>query len=95
MSLTLDWDRAKFHPVDDRTRRLDVPFPESLEEGTRQSLATALVTIEVVGGPVEDAKLSHAHIRLEITDDADMEDIKRKLQGVVDGVVPRTDGASG
>ncbi len=95
MSLTLDWDRASFHPVDDRTRQMNVPFPEHLEESIRVSLASALVTIELVGGPIEDAKLSHSHIRLEITLDADMADVKRKLQEVVDGVVPRTDGASG
>ncbi len=95
MSLTLDWERASFHPVDDRTRQMNVPFPEQLEENIRHSLASALVAIEMVGGPIEDAKLSHSHIRLEITQDADMEDVKRKLQDVVDGVVPRTDGASG
>ncbi len=95
MSLTLDWDRAKFHPVDDRTRQMNVPFPEQLEESTRTSLATKLITIEMVGGPIEDAKLSHSHIRLEITNDADMEDVKRKLQEVVDGVVPPTDDAAG
>ncbi len=95
MSLTLDWNRASFHPVDDRTRQMNVPFPEQLEEGTRTRLASALITIEVVGGPIEDAKLSHSHIRLEITQDADMDDVKRKLQEVVDGVVPRTDDTSG
>jgi hypothetical protein len=95
MSVTLDWDRASFHPVDDRTRQMNVPFPEQLDEGTRSSLAAALVTLEVVGGPIEDAKLSHGHIRLEITHDADMEDVKRRLQEVVDGVAPRSDGASG
>ena len=86
MSLTLDWERASYHPVDDRTRQLNVPFPEQLEEGTRTRLATALVSIEMVGGPIEDAKLSHGHIRLEVTNDADIEDVKVKLQEVVDGV---------
>lgn len=86
MALTLDWDRASYHPVDDRTRQLNVPFPEHLEEHTRTSLAAALVSIEVVGGPIEDAKLSHGHIRLEVTQDADIEDVKVKLQEVVDGV---------
>ena len=52
MTLTLEWDRAKLHPVDDRTERLDVPFPEDLEEGTRQALAAALVGLEYVGGPI-------------------------------------------
>ena len=86
MQLTLDWDRASFHPVDDRTRQMNVPFPEQLEESRRVSLAAALVTLEVVGGPIEDAKLSHSHIRLEISHDADMDDVKRRLQEVVDGV---------
>ena len=92
MSLTLDWDRASFHPVDDRTRQLNVPFPEQIDEGTRTSLASALVSIEVVGGPIEDAKLSHAHIRLEITHDADMDEVKRLLQGVVDSVAGSSAG---
>jgi hypothetical protein len=94
VSLTLDWDRASFHPVDDRTRQMNVPFPEHLEEHIRSSLAAKLVTIEVVGGPIEDAKLSHSHVRLEITHDADMAEVKRLLQGVVDTVVPPGDGAS-
>ena len=84
MSLTLDWDKASFHPVDDRTRQLNVPFPEQLDEGTRTSLAAALVSIEVVGGPIEDAKLSPDHIRREVTHDADMDDVKRKLQELID-----------
>ncbi|MFI5043046.1 MAG: hypothetical protein ACHQNA_14580, partial [Acidimicrobiales bacterium] len=95
VSLTLDWDRASFHPVDDRTRQMNVPFPEHLAEGLRSSVAAALVSIEVVGGPIEDAKLSHSHIRLEITNDADMQDVRQLLQGVIDSVVPRADGASG
>jgi len=95
VSLTLDWDRARLHPIDERTQRLDVPFPEELAEPTRQSLAAGLVTLQVVGGPIEDAKLSHAHIRMEITLDADMQEIKRRLQELVDGVVSRTDAASG
>jgi len=92
MSLTLDWDRASFHPVDDQTRQLNVPFPEQIDEGTRTSLASALVSIEVVGGPIEDAKLSHGHVRLEVTHDADMDEVKRLLQGVVDSVVGSSAG---
>jgi hypothetical protein len=89
VTLTLDWDRAKLHPIDDRTQRIDVPFPEDeLEEDARISLASALVGLEVVGGPIEDAKLSHAHVRMEITRDADMEAIKGRLQALVDGVLP-------
>jgi len=95
VTLTLDWDHATFHPVDDRTRRVNVPFPEEIAEGTRTSLADALVGLEVVGGPIEDAKLSHSHIRMEITRDADLEAIKRQLQELVDDVVSRTDDASG
>jgi hypothetical protein len=89
VSLTLEWNRAKLHPLDERTQRLDVPFPEQLPEGTRSSLAGALVSLEVVGGPIEDAKLSHAHIRMEITRDADMGEIERRLQELVDGVLSR------
>jgi hypothetical protein len=95
MALTLDWDRIKWHPVDDRTRQLNVPFPEQLQEGIRTSLAARLVSIEVVGGPIEDAKLSHDHIRLEVTNDADLGDVKVKVQEVVDGVVGPSEATSG
>ena len=95
MALTLEWDRAKSHRVDERTHRLDVPFPESLQEGTRQRLAAALVSLEVVGGPIEDAKLSHDHVRMEITNDADMAEIEQRLQELVDGVVSPSDEALG
>jgi hypothetical protein len=87
VTLTLDWDRAKFHPIDDRTRRLEVPFPENLEEHARTSFASALVGLEVVGGPIEDAKLSRSHIRMEITRDADMDAIKQRLQELVHEVL--------
>ena len=92
--LTLDWDRATFHPIDDRTQRLEVPFPQKLSEHARTSLASALVGLEVVGGPIEDAKLSHSHIRMEITSDADMEAIKQRLQALVGRVLSSTDEAS-
>ena len=94
MTLTLDWDRATFHPIDDRTQRLKVPFPQGLSEDARSSLASALVGLEVVGGPIEDAKLSRSHIRMEITRDADVEAIKQRLQGLVDHVLSPTDETS-
>jgi hypothetical protein len=92
MTLTLEWDRAKFHPIDDRTQRLEVPFAsEELTEEARSSLASELVGLEVVGGPIEDAKLSHSHVRLEITRDADLDAIKQRLQRLVDDVASSTD----
>jgi hypothetical protein len=91
---TLDWDRATFHPIDDRTQRLEVPLPERLGEDARTSLAAAVVGLEVVGGPIEDAKLSRSHIRMEITRDADVEAIKQRLQALVDHVLPSTDQTS-
>jgi hypothetical protein len=93
--LTLDWDNATFHPIDGRTQRLEVPLPEGLEEDARISLASAVVGLEVVGGPIEDAKLSHSHIRMEITRDADLAAIKQRLQTLVDQVLPATDEATG
>lgn len=90
MALTLDWDRAKFHPIDGRTQRVEVPFPPELNEDARISLASALVGLEVVGGPIEDAKLSRSHIRMEITRDANMEAIKQRLQALVDDVLSST-----
>jgi len=83
VTLTLDWDRATFHPIDGRTQRLEVPLPEELGEHARDSLASALVGLEVVGGPIENAKLTQSHIRLEITRDADVEAIKQRLQALV------------
>jgi hypothetical protein len=84
VTLALDWDRATFHPIDGRTQRLEVPFPQELSENARTSLASALVGLEVVGGPIEDAKLTRSHIRLEITRDADVDAIKQRLQALVD-----------
>ncbi len=81
---TLDWERATFHPIDDRTQRLDVPLPQNLSEDARTWLASALVGLEVVGGPIENATISGSHIRMEITRDADVEAIKRRLQALVD-----------
>ncbi len=94
MTPTLDWDRATFHPIYGGTERLEVPFPQELGEDARTSLASALVGLEVVGGPIEDAKLSRSHIRLEITRDADIEVIKQRLQALVDDVLSPTDETS-
>lgn len=95
MTLTLDWDRAKFHPIDGRTQRLEVPFAaEELSEGVRVSLASAIVGLEVVGGPIEDAKLSRSHIRMEITRDADLEAVKHRLQALLDQIPSQTDETS-
>ena len=94
MTPTLDWDRATFQPIDGRTQLLEVPLPPELGEDTRNSLASTLVGLEVVGGPIENAKLSRSHIRLEIARDADLEAIKRRVQALVDDVLPPTDEAS-
>ena len=94
MTLTLDWDRAKFHPIDARTQRVEVPFPENLAEDARISLAAALVGLEVVGGPIEDAKLSRSHIRMEITSDADLGAIKQRLQALVHEVLPSDESSN-
>jgi hypothetical protein len=91
---TLDWNRATFRPIDGRTQRLEVPIPEGLGEDARTSLASALVGLEVVGGPIEDAKLTRSHIRMEITRDADVEVIEQRLQALVERVLPATDEAS-
>lgn len=94
MTLTLEWDRARFHSIDGRTQRLEIPFEQELVgEDARTSLASALVGLEVVGGPIEQAKLSGTHIRMEITRDADLDAIKQRLQALVDQAVP-TDGTS-
>jgi hypothetical protein len=94
VTLTLEWDRATFHPIDGRTQRVEVPFPQKLTEDARTSLDSALVGLVVVGGPIEDAKLSHSHIRMEITRDADVEAIKQRLQALVTDVLSPTDEAS-
>jgi len=50
------------------------------ECAVRISLASALVELEVVGGAIDDAKLSRSHISMEITRDAHVEAIKQRLQ---------------
>lgn len=92
--LTLDWDRATFHPIDGRTQRLEVPFPQKLSEDAHTKLASALVGLEVVGGPIENATLHRSHIRMEITRDADVEAIKQRLQELVAHVLSATDETS-
>ncbi len=87
VTLTLDWDRATLHPIYGGTQRLEVPLPQELGEDDRTSLASALVGLEVVGGPIEDAKLSRSHIRMEITRDADLDAIKQRLRALVDDVL--------
>jgi hypothetical protein len=84
VTTTLDWDRATFRPIDDRTQRVEVPFPDHVGEGARRSFAAALVGLEQVGGPIEVAKLSHSHVWMEISSDADIDAIKRRLQTLVD-----------
>lgn len=91
MTSTLDWDKATFHPIDGRTQRLEVPLAQKLGEDAWISLASALVGLEVVGGPIEDAKISRSHIRMEITRDADLDAIKQRLQALVDHVLSATD----
>jgi hypothetical protein len=90
----LDWDRATLHPIDERTQRLEVPLPENLSEDARISLASAVVGLEVVGGPIEDAKLSRSHIRMEVTRDADIVAIEQRVQALVDDVLSATDQTS-
>jgi hypothetical protein len=92
--MTLDWGKATLHPIDGRTQRLDVPLPQELAENARNSLASALVGLEEVGGPIENAKLSRSHIRMEIALDADLEAIRQRLQALVGNVVHPTDEAS-
>lgn len=90
VTLTLDWDRATFHPIDDRTLRLEVPFPQKPREDARTALASALVGLEEVGGPIENATLSGSHIRMEISRAADVEAIKQRVQALVDDLLSST-----
>lgn len=78
----LDWDRATFHGIDDRTQRVEVPFSQKLSEDAWSALASALVGLEEVGGPIENATLSGSHIRMEITRDADLGAIKRRVEAL-------------
>jgi hypothetical protein len=87
----LDWDRATFHPLDDRTERLEVPFSQKPAESTWSALTSAVVGLEEVGGPIENATLSRSHIRMEVTRDADLEAIKRRVGALVDRFSSPTD----
>jgi hypothetical protein len=85
--MRLEWDKATLRPFDDRTQRLEVPFPNNVGEDARSSFASALVGLEEVGGPIEVAKLSHSHIWMEITRDADMQAIERRVQALADDIL--------
>jgi hypothetical protein len=80
--MRLEWDKATLRPFDERTQRLEVPFPKHVDEDARSSFAAALVGLEEVGGPIEVAKLSRSHIWMEITRDADLEAIERRVQAL-------------
>jgi hypothetical protein len=85
--MRLEWDKATLRPFDDRTQRLEIPFPNNVGEDARSSFASALVGLEEVGGPIEVAKLSHSHIWMEITRDADMQAIERRVQALADDIL--------
>jgi hypothetical protein len=89
--MRLEWNKATLRPFDDRTQRLEVPFPNNVGEDARSSFASALVGLEEVGGPIEVAKLSHSHIWMEITRDADMEAIERRVQALADDILGPVD----
>jgi hypothetical protein len=89
--MTLEWDKATLRPMDDRTQRLEVPFPKQIGEAARSSFASALVGLEEVGGPIEVAKLSHSHIWMEITLDADMAAIERRVQALANELLAPAD----
>jgi hypothetical protein len=88
--MTLEWGKATLHPFDERTQRLEVPLPEHVGEDARRSFASALVGLEEVGGPIEVAKLTQSHIWMEITRDADVEAIERRVQALADDILGPT-----
>ena len=94
MTLRLEWNKATLRPFDDRTQRLEVPFPNDVGEDARSSFASALVGLEVVGGPIEVAKLSQSHIWMEITRDADIEAIERRVQALANDILAPADETS-
>jgi hypothetical protein len=85
--MSLEWNKATLRPFDDRTQRLEVPFPKNVGEAARSSFASALVGLEEVGGPIEVAKLSKSHIWMEITRDADIEAIERRVQALANDIL--------
>jgi hypothetical protein len=89
--MRLEWDKATLRPIDDRTQRLEVPFPKTVGDDPRSSFASALVSLEEVGGPIEVAKLSRSHIWMEITRDADIEAIQRRVQALANDILAPAD----
>ena len=65
-------------------------FREKPREDARTALASALVGLEEVGGPIENATLSGSHIRMEISRAADVEAIKQRVQALVDDLLSST-----
>jgi hypothetical protein len=94
VTLRLEWNKATLRPFDDRTQRLEVPFPKNVGEDVRSSFAAALVGLEEVGGPIEVAKLSQSHIWMEITRDADIEAIERRVQALANDILAPADETS-
>ena len=92
VTMRLEWDKLTLRPIDDRTQRLEVPFPNDVGEDARSSFASALVGLEVVGGPIEVAKLSRSHVWMEITRDADIEAIERRVQALANDIPAPADG---
>jgi hypothetical protein len=92
--MRLEWDKATLRAFDERTQRLEVPFPKDVGDDARSSFASALVGLEQVGGPIEVAKLSHSHIWMEITRDADVEAIERRVQALANDILAPADETS-
>lgn len=94
VTMRLEWDKATLHPIDDRTQRLEVPFPKNVGEAARRSFASALVGLEEIGGSIEVAKLSQSHIWMEIARDADTEAIERRVQALANDILAPADEAN-
>ena len=89
--MRLEWDKATLRPIDDRTQRLEVPFPKDVGEDARSSFAAGLVGLEEVGGAIEVAKLSRSHIWMEIARDADIAAIERRVQALANNTLAPAD----